>query len=195
MATIEIDERIIVGEYDPDIPGYTWTLVSRLGDMLLMAEELYGGRNMDYTILGIEFVEDSQCIYYLGDEQDSQILIHLPAGALTGYDQCVYMTAHETIHLLSPRRELPATRLEEGLAANFARLYMANAGLGEDWSSTDESYNEAQRDVEALLAIDRDIISKARGLQPVISLISRADLLEVNGSLPEDLIQRLVAYF
>jgi hypothetical protein len=195
MAAIEIEDRILVGEYDADIPGYTWTLVSRLGDMLVMAEELYGARNMDYTILGIEFVEDSQCVYYPGDEQYNQILIHLPVGALKDYDQCLYMAAHETVHCLSPRRDLPATRLEEGLAANFARLYMGYAGLGEDWSSSDESYNEAQRDVEDLLAIDGDIIKKVRSLQPVISLISRADLLEANGSLPEELIERLVAYF
>jgi hypothetical protein len=195
MAIIQTDDRILVGVYDDGIPGYTWTLPSRFGEMLTLAEERYGGRDKNYTILGFEFVEDSQCLYYLGDEIYKQVLIHLPTHALEDYEQCLYMAAHESVHCLSPDRNVQATRLEEGLAANFARIYMDHIGLGDDWRSTSDDYNEAQQDVEDLLNLDRDIIRKARSIQPAISLISGEDLLRVNSYLPGDLIDRLVITF
>jgi hypothetical protein len=195
MALIQMEDRIMVGTYDESIPGYTWTLPSRLGEMLGLAEEWYGGRDRSYTILGIEFVEDSQCLYYLGDDIYKQILIHLPAYAVTDYDQCLYMAAHESIHCLSPDRNVQATRLEEGLATNFANLYMSHIGLGDDWRSTSDDYNEAQQDVDDLLNLDRDIIRKTRSIQPTISLISGDDLLRVNSYLPRDLVERLIVTF
>ena len=42
----------------PDGNGYTWTLPFRLGDMLHMAEELFGTRDSSYTIHAIEFVDN-----------------------------------------------------------------------------------------------------------------------------------------
>ena len=195
MASIQVEDRILVGMYDDGIPGYTWTLQSRLGEMLSLAEEWYGGRDRSYTILGFEFVEDSQCLYYLGDDIYKQILIHLPTYALNNYEQCLYMAAHESVHCLSPDRNVQATRLEEGLATNFARIYMDYIGLGDDWRSTSDGYNEAQQDVEDLLSLDRDIIRKARSFQPTISLISGEDLLRANSYLPGDLVDRLAVTF
>ena len=195
MAQIQVEDRILVGIYDDGIPGYTWTLTSRLGEMLSLAEEWYGGRDRSFTILGFEFVEDSQCLYYLGDDIYKQILIHLPTYALSDYEQCLYMAAHESVHCLSPNRDVQATRLEEGLATNFAKIYMDHIGLGDDWRSTSDDYNEAQLDVEDLLNLDRDIIRKARSYQSTISLISGDDLLRANSYLPRDLIDRLVVTF
>jgi len=195
MASIQVEDRILVGMYDETIPGYTWTLPSRFGEMLSLAEEWYGGRDRSYTILGFEFVEDSQCLYYLGDDIYKQILIHLPTYALNDYEQCLYMAAHESVHCLSPNRNVQATRLEEGLATNFARIYMDYIGLGDDWRSTSEDYNEAQQDVEDLLNLDRDIIRKARSFQPTISLVSGDDLFKANSYLPRDLVDRLAVTF
>jgi len=195
MASIQVEDRILVGMYDDSIPGYTWTLPSRLGEMLSLAEEWYGARDRSYTILGFEFVEDSQCLYYLGDDIYKQVLIHLPTYALNDYDQCLYMAAHESVHCLSPNRNVQATRLEEGLAANFARIYMDHIGLGDDWRSTSEDYNQAQQDVEDLLNLDRDIIRKTRSFQPTISLISGEDLLRANTYLPRDLVDALTVIF
>ena len=55
MPQINIDSDLLVAQRLPDGSGYTWTLASRLGEMLHMAEELFGPRDCSYTILGIEF--------------------------------------------------------------------------------------------------------------------------------------------
>ena len=59
MPQINIDSDLLVAQRLSDGCGYTWTLASRLGEMLHMAEELFGPRDCSYTILGIEFGPDN----------------------------------------------------------------------------------------------------------------------------------------
>lgn len=49
---------------DPIDGGYTWTLASLLGDMLTEAQNRYGERDLNYTILGIEFSPHGPQIWY-----------------------------------------------------------------------------------------------------------------------------------
>ena len=84
----------------PDGSGYTWTLPSLLGDMLCIAEELFGPRDQSYTILGIEIGSDNPRIWYPGDCK--HIIIQLDSSASTDMYQACYQMAHETVHLLSP---------------------------------------------------------------------------------------------
>lgn len=44
--------------------GFTWTLPSRLGDMLADAEMMFGERDHSWTILGIEFALTGPMIWY-----------------------------------------------------------------------------------------------------------------------------------
>ena len=54
MPQINIERNLLFAERLSEGCGYTWTLASRLGDMLHMAEELFGPRDPSYTVLGIE---------------------------------------------------------------------------------------------------------------------------------------------
>ena len=59
MPQINIDSDLLVAQRLSDGCGYTWTLASRLGEMLHMAENLFGERDYCYTILGIQFTSDT----------------------------------------------------------------------------------------------------------------------------------------
>lgn len=50
-----LDLSCLVAQPREDGTGCTWTLSSRLGQMLREAEEQFGERDKSYTILGIEF--------------------------------------------------------------------------------------------------------------------------------------------
>ena len=54
----QIHWKLAVADPLPAGNGYTWTLASRLGEMLKLAEERYGPRDAGYTILGVEFADD-----------------------------------------------------------------------------------------------------------------------------------------
>ena len=75
MPQINIDSDLLVAQRLSDGCGYTWTLASRLGEMLHMAEELFGPRDCSYTILGIEFGPDNPRIWYPGNRR--HIIIQL----------------------------------------------------------------------------------------------------------------------
>ena len=46
---------------------WTYTLASRLSDMLYLAEDLFGPRDLSYTPLGIEFIPDGPKTWYVGE--------------------------------------------------------------------------------------------------------------------------------
>ena len=175
-----IDSQIIIANPDNNIPEFEKSLSSRFGEMLLKAEELFGERDMSYTLLGFEFISNGQHIYHLGAEVNKQILIHLPLYASQDYTQCLYMMSHEAFHCLGPNRNVPATRLEEGLATYFAKYYMNFHNLGPDWRTNTANYDEAMADVETLLNIDREFIKKVRSVKQTTSLIDKADLTAIN---------------
>jgi hypothetical protein len=60
--------------------GYTWTLPSRLGEMLALATQMFGPRDHGYTLLGIEFVADNPRLWYPG-EKDIIIQLDFAAAA------------------------------------------------------------------------------------------------------------------
>jgi hypothetical protein len=51
--------------------GFTWTLASRLGEMLHIAEEMFGPRDMQFTILGVDFKEGIPQTWYPGSRRTS----------------------------------------------------------------------------------------------------------------------------
>lgn len=40
--------------------GYSWTIISRAGHILRVAESKYGKRDMSYTLLGVEFTSEER---------------------------------------------------------------------------------------------------------------------------------------
>lgn len=107
MATVH--DKLIVAR--PLEGGFTWTLASRLGQMLRDVETLFGPRNPKFTILGIEFREGQPMIWFPGD--CGHIVIQLGTSAMMDHDRALFQLAHECVHLLDPVKE--ANTLEEAL--------------------------------------------------------------------------------
>ena len=105
MQQINIDSDLLVAQRLSCDSGYTWTLASRLSEMLHMAEELFGVRDCSYTILGIEFGPDNPRIWYPGSRR--HIIIQLALSAATNRWKAYYQMAHETVHLSTWTKLLP----------------------------------------------------------------------------------------
>ncbi len=114
----------------PQENGYTWTLTSRLGDALRMAESLYGERDRSWTILGVEFSgAGPPQVWYPGSFNGRRdVIVQLTRSAASNEVQALFQLAHEVIHLLAPSgRPDTATVFEEGLASHFSLRYVAAA--------------------------------------------------------------------
>ncbi|MBA3867566.1 MAG: hypothetical protein H0X30_00275 [Anaerolineae bacterium] len=180
----------------PDGGGYTWTLASRLGQILQMAQERFGQRDLYYTILGVEFIDGIPQVWYPGSHSGRKdIIIQLSLECLADPMRSCYQLAHESIHLLSPTGGKAATVLEEGLATYFSAYYMREKMAAPDWHSNMKCYAEAQAMTEALLKIDPDAIKKLRVEQPTISAMSADLLLRFYPALGVDLAERLTTRF
>ena len=83
MTTIHPDRLFAKKTKD----GYTWTLGSRLGDMLRLAQEFFGPRDTSYTILNVNFSDDGPLIWHLGNRKD--IIIHLATQAAANPDEAL----------------------------------------------------------------------------------------------------------
>lgn len=106
----------------PIAGGFTWTLASRLGDMLTWAQNLFGPRNKEYTVLGIEFSAEGPMIWY--PKAAKHIVIQLSLSARQDEVIALYQLSHECVHLLQPSGGEAATVFEEGLAVFFSWWYL-----------------------------------------------------------------------
>ena len=171
MQQINIDRDLLVARQLPGDSGYTWTLASRLGEMLHMAEELFGARDCSYTILGIEFGPDNSRIWY--PESRRHIIIQLALPAATNISQACYQMAHETVHLLAPSGGRNANNFEEGVACYFAADYMKCKFNQPNWSPTLPSYRCALEIIAPRLDEDIGCIRRLRNNQPSFRKMSK----------------------
>ena len=145
-----------------EIPGgYSWTLASRLGQILQEIEGRFGARDRSFTILGIEFEESGPRIWYPGNCRN--IIIQLSLTSRTSWTCALYELAHEAIHLLAPSGGQHATVLEEGLATFFSWDYSMRM-TGKDYRSLPHGpgYKEAALLVEQILSLNPDFFLKIR---------------------------------
>ena len=170
MKQINVNNELLVTQCLPDGSGYTWTLASRLGDMLRMAEELFGQRDSSYTILGVEFIVGVPQIWYPGNCK--YIIIQLDEFAATNMSQACYQMAHETVHLLSPTGGNHANNFEEGVACYFAAYYMKNRLNECNWRPTLQSYKQTLALIAPRLDEDISCVHRLRERQPSFSEIS-----------------------
>jgi hypothetical protein len=148
--------------------GYTWTLPSRLGEMLVEIESLYGKRDPNWSVLGIEFSEDGPQCWYPGNTNN--VLIQLSNKVEDNLAGACYELSHEAVHLLSPTGKRDENVLEEGLAVYYAKKYIAdNFPLYQPIKI--ESYNEAFSLVKKFLDINPCIIKEVRKEVSTISKI------------------------
>lgn len=193
MKQINVNSELLVTQRLSDGSGYTWTLASRLGEMLQMAEELFGQQDSSYTILGVEFIVGIPQIWYPGNCK--HIIIQLDQDAATNMLQACYQIAHETVHLLSPTGGNNANNFEEGVACYFAAYYMENRLNAFNWEPTLQSYKQAL----ALIAprLDEDIycVRRLRERQPSFSEISRKQIIAEFPNLTSDNVDFLIKEF
>lgn len=182
--------KSLTTQINPD-STWTWTLTSILGDSLKMAEQRFGHRDYEYTILGVEFVDHTNpYIWYF--DTGKHIIIRLTLSCINDFDQGVFQLTHEVIHCLSPDRNVKATYLEEGLATLFSTEYSKGHG---GLINTTPEYVQAYSLVNQLLKLDNDIIKKLRRSQLKLSLITESDILKINSSIPLSLAHDLTQMF
>jgi hypothetical protein len=137
---------------------YTYTLTKKLGEYLREAERRYGQRNMEWTILGIEFCGSVPHVWFPYHEK--LVSIMLTDSAASNTEEAMFQIAHEVIHLLEPTHTPPTTVFEEGLATLFAHDMSAKDQLGR--ITVQPSYLSAESAVRELLAIDGDAVRAIR---------------------------------
>lgn len=182
FCAVELDER----------DGYTFTLPSRLGRMLLEVETLYGKRDPSWTILGIEFGPGTPQLWYPGNRKN--IVIQLATNALDDTSLACYQLAHECVHLLSPTGGNHAPVFEEGLATVFSEDYVKRV-FDREIPAGLPSYSAAAALVRELLLIDSQSILKLRSVEPAFTLFTEDTFVKAEVPAPPELIRRLLTPF
>lgn len=187
-----MEESLIVANTIPY--GYTWTLPSRLGDALTIAEKFYGPRNKEFTLLGIEFCESGPRIWY--PKSKDKIIIQLSFDAMESEKLALYQLAHECIHLLSPSGEKNSLVLEEGLAV-YHSWYFVNKCLGVDGKeiTSEKNYLLAGLLVEKLLSLRPWFFRELRKHHHQLWDVSMTEISEFCPELPKEEAQILARKF
>ena len=195
MPQINISSELLVAQRRSNRSGYTWTLASRLGDMLDMAEYLFGPRDCSYTLLGIEFESTGPRIWYPGNHR--HIIIQLGPCAATNMSWACYQMAHETVHLLAPTGDRNAKNLEEGVACYFADYYMMDRKIERpEWAQClPKNYKCALEAVTPLLDNDIDCVRRIRKNQPSFWDMTKEDISEEFPNLESEDVDFLISEF
>lgn len=142
----------------PITNGYTWTLASRLGELLLLAEKDYGPRDKNWTILGVEFTKTKQPkIWYPFGMDKRNIIIQITEGAANNKKEMLFQLAHEVFHTLTPAGLEKTNVLEEGLATHFSIRALRELGIDTrpDYIAT-RKYRKAYNLIEELYKAQPD---------------------------------------
>jgi len=176
--------------------GYAWSMASRTGDMLEMAENLFGPRDMSWTILGAEIRKDDTDPqnWYPGYPRRKDIIFQLAPSATNGVRFACYQLAHEIVHALAPAVGGRALVIEEGVATWFAKHYVKRA-LGVDMYANSESYRQAERAVNRLLSSDSGAIRKLRSVQPSFTKMTVETFRAAGVKTSEDEMNYLLSSF
>ncbi|CAA6817570.1 MAG: Unknown protein [uncultured Thiotrichaceae bacterium] len=161
--------------------GYTWTLASRLGALMVEAQKQFGVRDKNWTLLGVDFTKDqAPSIWYpfSGDDQ-KMIGILITQQAASNEKEAIFQLAHEVVHTLSPTGPHNSSLVfEEGLASHFS--IHAPRKLGIDISPdyfASGKYRRAYQELEKLYAIYPDASERIKKLR--LDIYSFSDLDEV----------------
>ncbi|MGJ5633257.1 hypothetical protein [Nostoc sp. CALU 1950] len=189
MATVK--DSLVIANPLPSGDGYTWTLASRLGEMISHIEAQFGKRDRSWTILGIEFCESGPKTWFPGD--CGHIIIQLGLSAKEDPVQALFQLAHESVHLLDPVVSGFGTVLEEGLATLFSLEYIKQ--FHPNYTTSDTKYADAARLTAHLLDITPMAIKELRSKGIKISQITASQLLAVCPQLPKSIALALATPF
>lgn len=112
--------------------AFTWTLATRFGVSLNFAEKRYGRRDLNWTLLGVDFARlPAPQIFYAGHfDGRRDIVIQLTPEAATDEKRALFQLGHEVVHTLSPiGPNVKSSVLEEGIATYNSIEYVRHAGF------------------------------------------------------------------
>lgn len=173
------------------------TLTRHLGIFLSTLEHKFGSRNRDFTILGIEILDEPGTSPHTwfppSDPKCKHVIIHLSYGALKSFERARWQLAHECVHLLDPHVATlePTSNLEEGLA----RWFQDNA-VGTQFSDPNNNYAQAAKIVTKIIETAPNAIRELRvdKGQP-LAHVQAADLAKLCQSLTKSEVEFLCARF
>jgi hypothetical protein len=165
MANI-VDELIVAS------PERRTTLTAHFGHILNILETDFGERDLNYTLLGIEFCADGPRTWFYNDRQLS---IRLTLSAMSHPQQAVFQLAHEAVHLLDPSTLGRASVFEEGIATMFQLQYVKT--IYPSYDSFDRRYNGAADRARHALGMTRTFVRDLRGQGTKLSEISTDQFL------------------
>lgn len=155
-------------------------------------ETKFGKRDDSFTI-EIIFHESQQSHTYI-DGIKINICLWDIYSEINHCRQAICELAHEAIHCLSPVPKEMVSVLEEGIATCFAHDHRLRNNLGEpipmplNYQNAFDLYNE-------LIKYDENIIKKVRNIQPIISNITKADILRINNCIDDKLAEEITKKF
>ena len=175
--------------------GHTWSAASRFGDMLGEAERLYGPRDKEFTLLGVELTSVNRPqIWFPGGSKN--VLIQVPQRYGNDLSRAAVDIAHEVIHCLNPiTSQTGASVLEEGVAVHFAYYYCQERMRRFDFDVLPPNYTFAYERVQELLAIDPEAVRKIREVEPSLSLVTTEQLLPLFPALDREAADYLTRRF
>jgi hypothetical protein len=142
------------GDHGP----WTYTLTTLLGEWLYQAEERFGRRDPNWTILGVEVGGKRPCVWFPGPGRN-HIAVALSDLCQSDEAEARFQLAQEIVHLLAPNGGGAALNIEEGVATLFAN------DVGPKLVTT-PSYVKVLGYVQELLKVDPDAIKKLRAIKP-----------------------------
>jgi hypothetical protein len=182
--------------------GYTWTLTSRMLQILRVAEQHYGKRDKKWTLAGVEFSTEKQPkIWYPYSQQNEKfIIIQLTPKARCNLRESLFQLSHEVIHLLSPAGgDKQTTVLEEGLASYFSINYLKQQGYTvSPQFIADNNYQTAYQAIAALYAAypnTGQLIKKLRQQFSTFKQITPQKLQQSFPNIPSTMIKKLLSPF
>ena len=183
-----VDDNLFLARPIPN--GFTFTLASRLGQMLSMCEKEFGPRDQSFTILGVEFREGVPQVWFPGN--CGQVVVQLGREAMQEPVRALYQLAHECVHLLDPHPG-GGNVLEEGTAVRFAQQYLAS--VGRSMRTGDKRYDDASQLVGQLLTVRGDAVKELRRLHGSLAKIIAEQIGSICPELDGLIRQALVRSF
>jgi hypothetical protein len=184
-----VADDLIVGRPIPN--GFTWTLASRLGQMLNKAESEFGQRNRSFTVLGIEFRDGVPQVWFPGN--CGHVVVQLGLSAMQDPIKAMFQLAHECVHLLDPAAG-GTNNLEEGIATQFA-LDWLRTEYRISYQTGDQKYDNACSLTESLVAAKNDAAKELRRLHGPWRRVSKHQIQALCPSLDANIAGQLAAPF
>lgn len=183
-----IDDSLVLAR--PITNGYSFTLASRIYEILQKIESDFGARDKSYTLLGVEFSEGIPQTWFPGNSQ--YVIIQLGHEAMQRPILALYQLAHECVHLLDPHPG-GTNVLEEGAATHFAHNYIVQ--LGYPISTGDKRYDDAHHLVEKLLSKRPDALKELRKVHGPLRNIKADHIRSISPGLADQIIENLTKEF